>query len=119
MREVGPLSGLRVVDFTWAAMGPYSGYFLAGLGAEVIQVYRPPKGSSSTTATLSVSASVAWALSVASSITSTSSVTGGGEVGLAVLTLLHPAIIKPKNNKVIFFIHIRSFAALYSDAWHF
>lgn len=52
MREPGPLSGLRVVDFTWAAMGPYAGYLLAGLGAEVIQVSRPPKGSSSTTAAI-------------------------------------------------------------------
>ena len=48
----GPLSGLRVVDFTWAAMGPYAGYLLAGLGAEVIQVSRPLKGSSSTTASI-------------------------------------------------------------------
>ena len=34
----GPLRGCRVVDFTWAAMGPYAGYLLAALGAEVIQV---------------------------------------------------------------------------------
>ena len=50
--NAGPLEGFRVVDFTWAAMGPYAGYLLAGLGAEVIQVSRPLKGSSSTTAAI-------------------------------------------------------------------
>jgi len=40
----GPLSGTRVIDFTWAAMGPYAGYLLASLGAEVIQISRPTKG---------------------------------------------------------------------------
>ena len=39
----GPLSGTRVIDFTWAAMGPYAGYLLASLGAEVIQISRPTK----------------------------------------------------------------------------
>ena len=39
--DTGPLSGTRVVDFTWAAMGPYAGFLLASLGAEVIQVSRP------------------------------------------------------------------------------
>ena len=34
----GPLSGLRVVELTWVAMGPYAGHLLASLGAEVIQV---------------------------------------------------------------------------------
>ncbi len=48
----GPLGGCRVVDFTWAAMGPYAGYLLAALGAEVIQVSRPLKNSSSTTAAI-------------------------------------------------------------------
>jgi benzylsuccinate CoA-transferase BbsF subunit len=48
----GPLNGLRVTDFTWAAMGPYAGYLLAGLGAEVIQVSRPPSGKQSTTASI-------------------------------------------------------------------
>ncbi len=37
-----PLKGLRVLDFGWVAMGPYAGYTLAGLGAEVIHVGRPP-----------------------------------------------------------------------------
>lgn len=48
----GPLAGVRVIDFTWAAMGPYAGYLLAGLGAEVIQVSRPLKESTSTTAAI-------------------------------------------------------------------
>lgn len=38
-----PLQGLRVLDFGWVAMGPYAGYALAGLGAEVIHVGRPPE----------------------------------------------------------------------------
>ena len=50
--NMGPLSGYRVVDFTWAAMGPYAGYLLAAMGAEVIQVSRPLKNSSSTTAAI-------------------------------------------------------------------
>ncbi len=49
---LGPLGGCRVVDFTWAAMGPYAGYLLAALGAEVIQVSRPLKNSTSTTAAI-------------------------------------------------------------------
>lgn len=48
-QEQGPLAGVRVVDFTWAAMGPYAGYLLASLGAEVIQVSRPNKDPTSTT----------------------------------------------------------------------
>ena len=36
-----PLSGLRVLDFGWVAMGPYAGYVLAALGAEVIHIARP------------------------------------------------------------------------------
>ena len=50
--DTGPLAGTRVVDFTWAAMGPYAGYLLAALGAEVIQVSRPQKGVTSTTASI-------------------------------------------------------------------
>ncbi|MAU94235.1 MAG: hypothetical protein CMJ93_08530 [Planctomycetes bacterium] len=50
--DTGPLAGTRVVDFTWAAMGPYAGYLLASLGAEVIQVSRPAKGVTSTTASI-------------------------------------------------------------------
>lgn len=37
-----PLNGLRVLDLGWVAMGPYAGYALACLGAEVIHVGRLP-----------------------------------------------------------------------------
>ena len=40
-----PLQGLRVLDFGWVAMGPYAGYALAALGAEVIHIGRPDHGS--------------------------------------------------------------------------
>ena len=41
-----PLQGLRVIDLGWVAMGPYAGYLLAALGAQVIHVGRPPKSGS-------------------------------------------------------------------------
>ena len=36
-----PLKGLRVLDLGWVAMGPYAGYLLSCLGAQVIHVARP------------------------------------------------------------------------------
>jgi crotonobetainyl-CoA:carnitine CoA-transferase CaiB-like acyl-CoA transferase len=40
----GPLSGVRVIDLTIAAAGPYAASILAGQGAEVIKVERPDGG---------------------------------------------------------------------------
>jgi crotonobetainyl-CoA:carnitine CoA-transferase CaiB-like acyl-CoA transferase len=37
-----PLAGLRVLDVGWVAMGPYAGFLLACLGAEVTHLGRPP-----------------------------------------------------------------------------
>ena len=39
-----PLAGLRVVDYTHFLAGPYLSRCLAGMGAEVIKVERPPLG---------------------------------------------------------------------------
>lgn len=39
----GPLSGMRVVEFTQIAAGPFAGLLLADLGADVIKV-EPPEG---------------------------------------------------------------------------
>ncbi len=38
-----PLQGVRVIDLGWVAMGPYAGYLLAALGAQVIHVGRPAR----------------------------------------------------------------------------
>ncbi len=38
-----PLSGLRVLEFTHAVMGPTAGLLLADLGAEIIHI-EPPEG---------------------------------------------------------------------------
>ena len=39
-----PLAGIRVVDYTHFLAGPYLSRCLAGMGAEVIKVERPPDG---------------------------------------------------------------------------
>ena len=39
-----PLAGIRVVDYTHFLAGPYVSRCLAGMGAEVIKVERPPAG---------------------------------------------------------------------------
>ena len=44
-----PLDGLRFLDFTHAAAGPFSTMFLADLGAEVIKVEKPKGGDGART----------------------------------------------------------------------
>jgi len=44
-----PLSGLRVLDFTHAAAGPFTTMFLGDLGAEIIKIEKPGQGDGSRT----------------------------------------------------------------------
>lgn len=44
MSAAGPLSGIRVVDFTRFVSGSYASQLLAGMGAEVLKIEVPPDG---------------------------------------------------------------------------
>lgn len=39
-----PLSGIRVLDFTHAAAGPFTTMLMSDLGAEILKIERPPRG---------------------------------------------------------------------------
>jgi crotonobetainyl-CoA:carnitine CoA-transferase CaiB-like acyl-CoA transferase len=40
-KPAGPLAGVTVLDFTWAAVGPYATFLLSLLGARVIRIESP------------------------------------------------------------------------------
>jgi crotonobetainyl-CoA:carnitine CoA-transferase CaiB-like acyl-CoA transferase len=44
-----PLAGLRVLDFTHAAAGPFATMFLADLGAHIVKIERPEQGDGART----------------------------------------------------------------------